>query len=1220
MAKQLWLGPILGNNRDRLIERCSGLIEQGSSSSFLYLTASRPLLDLVTNRLLDGERNPGVWGSLPVYLFNGFIRKVLDGAVDASTGLRIAPRVPIDRDTNPLKRSLTSRIIRRLNEAGELPTIRPLANREGCINSIASLIGEIQRAGKSPAEFQTIVDARIAERQHSTSESDDEDAIPLQVDYEQDISRIYAAYNETLEQFQLSDTDADQLRALNLLRGELNGMKFTLPWLEGVKLLVLDGFFDFTPVQGEILKLLIPIIPDVIINVNRDEKNREIFRPFEQTLDHLKSIAEFEVISETEYSPVAKALSGLRSRLFNPAIDHAVTDTSLDDHSSSTGSIRVMACTNRVVEIHAIAREIKRLILMEGYSLSDIALVVRERASYEETILEVLDHQRIPCGLERRRPLAEVPAIRAVVKLLMLVREYGDDAARIRVAELADLIKSGYFRLSEAELLLLLDRFSRVEDERASSRRPNWIGKWDADELENVVAFVGGEIRVEGWLARARQLARRGFRWDEIDEIRDEPEAESEIDESSDEPGSSTTDNRAGSMRSSRSGQRVAREVDPASIAWAALQIERLARLIRDVPRSGDPDRLRRGLMNLLAQLQFAEQIRSGYRAYEDQPQAASAAATLDLRGLEGLRRALAGATKSLQMTARDPETPSAMSDLIDETLRCVRAQTLQLTGANRDGLKVLEATDVRGLRFRAMFIAGLVEGGFPLRPPRDWIYPHDERERLKQYGLTLEDISPDSLLKEEHYFYQAACRATEHLYLSLPMMVDETETVSSYYIEEVVRAAAPIPVQTETVRADYDGRDLFKATTTDELAIAIVRQEERRLHRASREGTLAPAVVNRIAGWARERGIISPSASERIEVERERNSSAFGRFDGAILKMRLAALLAGLYGKDHLFSASELSLYGRCPFKFFAQKTLGLEPRGEAALDLSALDAGKLLHEALKIFFEQHRGKRLLSTDRDKLKEQIREAADAVFDKHERMVPPLNPQVWKLDRGIRKLVLDQFLEDELEVQEETSDVDMRPTYFELGFGMKLEDSDPSSVDRTVVFERADPNEQRNEQTFVRGQIDRVDVAADGTALAYDYKLSKGARLEDMSSGRDLQLHIYLSALEQIFLPDSRIAGGGYYALRGAEKGRKKGMYRSSMMRYTGIGKTTKSNLEDSEWHELREEMTKRIWEFIDGMRRGSFLVRPTAPEQSCPWCDFSAVCRFDKFRIHQKG
>ena len=119
--------------------------------------------------------------------------------------------------------------------------------------------------------------------------------------------------------------------------------------------------------------------------------------------------------------------------------------------------------------------------------------------------------------------------------------------------------------------------------------------------------------------------------------------------------------------------------------------------------------------------------------------------------------------------------------------------KSLVTAAGDPDGLKVLEATDVRGLRFRAVFIAGLIEGGFPLRASRDWIYPHEERERLKQYGLTLEDISPDTLLKEEHYFYQAACRATERLYLSRPLVLEDgSETVASYYIEELSRAVAP--------------------------------------------------------------------------------------------------------------------------------------------------------------------------------------------------------------------------------------------------------------------------------------------------------------------------------------------------------------------------------------------------------------------------------------------
>jgi inactivated superfamily I helicase len=57
------------------------------------------------------------------------------------------------------------------------------------------------------------------------------------------------------------------------------------------------------------------------------------------------------------------------------------------------------------------------------------------------------------------------------------------------------------------------------------------------------------------------------------------------------------------------------------------------------------------------------------------------------------------------------------------------------MSAGDRDGVRVLEATDVRGLRFRAIFIAGLNEGSFPLRTSRDWLYPHEERERLKKHG-----------------------------------------------------------------------------------------------------------------------------------------------------------------------------------------------------------------------------------------------------------------------------------------------------------------------------------------------------------------------------------------------------------------------------------------------------------------------------------------------------
>src|SRR5882724_1428445 len=296
--KEIWLGPLLGNNRSRLIERCADLVANNQTQSFLYLTASRPLLEIVTQGILDGSKNRGLWGELPVYLFRGFVRRLLSTAVDEE-GRGLSPRLPIDREELPLKRSLISQILARLVAAKRLTAIAPLASREGCVNTIGTLIGEIQRAAKSPSELAKIIAERMQDVASETMTT--AGGLSRQVDFDREIALVYSNYCDLLNQNQLTEEDADQLHALSLLGGEFDGGVVSVPWLSDVQLLVLDGFFDFTPVQGEMLRRLIPQIPDIVVNLNHDERNREIFLPFEETIAHLSSIAPFEEKRSNEH-------------------------------------------------------------------------------------------------------------------------------------------------------------------------------------------------------------------------------------------------------------------------------------------------------------------------------------------------------------------------------------------------------------------------------------------------------------------------------------------------------------------------------------------------------------------------------------------------------------------------------------------------------------------------------------------------------------------------------------------------------------------------------------------------------------------------------------------------------------------------------------------------------------------------------------------------------
>ena len=1267
LSKEIWLGPVLGNNRERLLERCAEYLARGETHRLLYIAASHPLLDLVTEKLLDRESSHGVWGEFPVYLFRGLVRRIVSearprgpqpgspaGVVRSGRAAQpteplltrgLLTRVPIDREDLPLRRSLISQIIKQLSAAGRLNGMKTLANRDGCVNTIATLIGELQRAGKTAEEFRQVVEERDADAQVQSPKSKAQSPAAKdqisdykfqsprpQLDFDRDVALIYATYTNALDRFGLTDEDAEQLRALHLLRSEID--EGASSFLKEIDLLVLDGFFDFTPVQGEILRCLIPQVPNVIVNLNHDAQNEEIFRPFQSTIDHLQSIAPFEMKTSSELAPVNQSLQPLRARLFNVAQVGGEESDRQDagEPQARMPALQLFECADREIEMRSIAKEIKRLILRDNYQLSEIALVVRERAAYADTIARVFAAESIPCNLDRRIEATDIPAVRACGKLFQLLKDAHEQVKNPKASDVAHLIKTDYFRASDlnlaeltklfdAKYAHLLDDSSKPNESHDKLRASLGIGRWRSDDLENVIAYVGSELRIDGWIERALKLIRvfpsPGAAQSLI--AGDEPEdaAAAAEDEAPPEDGAAMD------------RRKKPAPIHPAAIAWTVLIMRHVQQLLSAMPEAGTVEELRLALMILLDQLQFSNQVNVPFERRSgagDIPQA-----TLDVRGRESLRRAIVAAVRSFSYASqavseargaggpgepfltRGLLTPVALSSFVDEVERCLKSQVLAINAGNRDGLRVLEATDVRGLRFRVVFIAGMIEGGFPLRASRDWLYPHEERVRLQKHGVFLEDISSDTLLKEEHYFYQAACRATDRLYLTRPLALnDGAETVASYYLEELRRAVAPLEIELKQIRSDIDRSSVTEASNAAEFGTILIRQSTLRYR-----NQLTPAVIDGLLNQAGKRGYLTASALRRIDIEHARNSEWFGPYDGEITNADLRAMLARHFGAEHVYSASRLSTFGNCAFRFFGNRVLRIEPRSEAALDLQAIDAGKLLHDILRRFFEKHRREYLPSRDRDELRRDLSKTADQVFKEHEDKVPPLNERIWKIDCEIRKLILDQVLLYELRLQEKTSDRGILPAYFELAFGRAFTGSDPSSVKDYLKFERS--TETASETALIQGQIDRVDLSEDGqVAVAYDYKLSEGAKLDDLRSGRQVQIPIYLAALEQLFLPDYELAGGGYYTLRGKGPRLNRGLYRLAFADCTTVT-SPRTKMSDDDWRRIRRDVERRVWEFIDNMRAGRFRLKPSLGRLTCKFCDYSAVCRYDAYRINRK-
>ncbi|HEY6333092.1 MAG TPA: PD-(D/E)XK nuclease family protein, partial [Blastocatellia bacterium] len=785
------------------------------------------------------------------------------------------------------------------------------------------------------------------------------------------------------------------------------------------------------------------------------------------------------------------------------------------------------------------------------------------------------------------------------------------------------VVKSGHFALGKRTIDALRVRFESGEAAGPSGTFRS--ARWNPDELENVIAYVGGELDAVSWLARARHLTNTLSR-KASGKAAKVPTAGNEIFgiaeiKKADIDKLIATDQEPESILPPESGLVEARirpstKIDPMAIAWSAPVVEEIVRLIDLVPSTGSAAQLCSSLQGLFNALGFPDRIGNAMKRAAS-PEAFERCG-LDLRGMEGVRRAMIAALEASRIAGpRDDADSIRLGDLVEEILRTIRSQVLRTAAGADDGVRVLEATELRGLKFQVVFVAGLVEGGFPLRPQRDWIYPQEQRDQLKQYGLSLEDISSETLLKEEHYFYQVVCRATELLYLSRPLIAGDgggsAPTSRSYYIDELRRAVYPVEIKAEVLHRDSSGADPADSSTIAELSVFLARAAD------GAETAEERLQAGKLLSWAQENRFISSSATERIAVERERDGLAFGEFDGRINDPALRKLLDRYFGPAHIFSATRLSIYGKCPFRFFSSRVLGLEPRSEAALDLKVTDAGELLHEIMRVFMAPKRGQGLDSADAHALKLELMRTADVVFDQYERVVPPLNPHVWRIDREIRKLLLEQVLEYELSFQEKTSESGIRPALFELAFGMTDQGDDPSSKQQYLEIERPGQTGGARETAKLRGRIDRVDVAPDGTVLAYDYKLSKGATVGDMRAGRDVQLGAYLTALEAIFFPDGKLAGGGFYAFKGGSDRRNNGLYRQTFAAYTGINGQAASSMKDHEWKSLREEISQHIWDFMHGIRAGEFVVMPSQGKKTCELCDFSAVCRYEGFRIRRK-
>ena len=463
--------------------------------------------------------------------------------------------------------------------------------------------------------------------------------------------------------------------------------------------------------------------------------------------------------------------------------------------------------------------------------------------------------------------------------------------------------------------------------------------------------------------------------------------------------------------------------------------------------------------------------------------------------------RLQSGLTELRRSGVRQLSKP-AFSNEIDEILSLLTVPAQP----GRGGIDLHCPTSVLGTSYPYVFVLGCVEGILPRAIADEPILDFHSRKQLARQGFNL-PTATDLARQETWEFYCLLNVPRQQIIFSYPELLDRNLAIPSPYLD--LLGLTPSPV--------------------DNLPVASIERARQIYLRQPEQLKLALPLISKI--------------THALEVETSRESAtAPDTYDGIIG--------IAIEPQQQIFSASQLTQLGQCPFKWFGAKLLQLKKLPEAESELDAAVRGVLYHRCLELAFDE------IATASD-LAQFNRERLELAFTAAERELKLNELSDWALQRQehIDLLALNLTTAEFLPAD---SQVIATETKFEMQWhGLEI-----------------------------RGQVDRIDRTATGLTVI-DYKTSSvtpaGVKDDTGKANVDLQLAVYQDAIA-VQYPNEAIEAASYYSL--------------SKQKIIGRPKRDPAEL---------AAFAARVKTHLES---GSYPVAPDLDRKACRYCDYDLVCR----------
>ncbi len=1060
-----------------------------------------------------------------------------------------------------MQRALLARIVNRAVADNWLNALRESATRSGFVDLVADHLRELRRRGITADAY-----AQAAAR------------LPGPSDQHLELARLYSEYARRLATATLCDREGHLWAARDLLAAG------ACPWPGKLELVAADGFAEFTPLQHDVLdglaqrgaQLLISLLGEAIggrgnAAANPDSRCAASKR---QTPKH----EEQGVRSREQTSPAAPSGSDAQDDDIGRADLFAKSEAVLAELVRRHPRAEVDRLPQRpsgwpaLDHLNAhLFRNPRRAPPPSPQAIASLdRLEIVAAAGTHDEIVQVARRVKHRLVCDGARP----------GDLLVVFRSLGGVARRVR--EVFDefgipyALESGQPLLS-APLVRTLLALLRLDQEDWPYRRVVAV------VTNSTLAALDDDARsAADRLVRELQIAEgRRTLLDRVEQLASLPLVDDDTEETAVEHRQKT-----------------------AATALPALQ--QIATALDRLPTSASHTEWADALRQLSAELGCAPPTDEDAGSRDDEATLGPIAAE-NRAAWQRVTRALASLDR-LATWLDEPPPTLPRSEILHVLVDLATHESLPEPHDEMGRVRVLSAATARTVRAKHVFLAGMSEQAFP-SPERVGRLATDADYRRLGGGTSgrQADLSSGAVERSQEemlLFFEVLTRASERITISYPALDERAQSLppSPYVaeIESVLESGGTIRHAKPQLSPVADSSPLGSA----DWRVAAVH--------AAMEGKhtlLAGLLADRSAPLA---GAIE-AGLHAVQARAGRNE--FSTVEGLVTSQAARDRLAKRFGPRHLWSPSQWEQYATCPYRFFLEHVLSLQPLGELTLETDFARRGSLLHRVLAAFHRRLRdaiGELRVPSRREEAEFQAEFKAAIAEALSDTTNAGLDAALLELDRRQIDRWAEGYYAQHAKYDREWTELDRppAPAHFEVRFGPPLpgasEDDDPHSTSVPFVLELGD------EQIQITGRIDRIDVGTAGGRTVFnviDYKSGKKPSLKpaDIESGQRLQLPLYVMAAQHLLLAaDSATPlSAGYWTMQGGFDA--KGSLKVSQC---AAGELTPGD----EWGGWESTVVERVAEFVHAIRHGDFPVY--SQDDHCTGrCPFRTVCRIAQVR-----